>query len=304
MGLCLSAFKYLLRENQQRPFKGSILQLGRQDVYFTHQQAQRAANELGLNLPQIQITLSSKPEYAAQSFLSDTSTFQLLGFQECQATDKSGFESADFLFDLNEPSVPHELRGRFDVLLDGGTIEHVFHVPNALANVYHFLREGGRIIHMSPSSNYVDHGFYMFSPTLFHDYYQTNNFEINALHFFRHSPQRINKTPWELIDYTPGCLRRVAFGGLDASCYGTICVATKTQLSTINKNPQQTRYVNVWEGSAPTAERRSKKRPWYRPVKMAYDYTRKIIRSPLGWLVHLARIRPLKELGLKVDSRL
>ena len=62
------------------------------------------------------------------------------------------------------------------MIIDGGTMEHIFHIPNVLNNIYRMLRVGGRIIHISPSSNYVDHGFYSFSPTLFYDFYQTNKF--------------------------------------------------------------------------------------------------------------------------------
>jgi hypothetical protein len=50
------------------------------------------------------------------------------------------------------------LVGQFDVVLDSGTIEHVFHIPDALKNVLS-LAQGGRVICMSPSSNHVDNGF-------------------------------------------------------------------------------------------------------------------------------------------------
>jgi len=49
------------------------------------------------------------------------------------------------------------------------------------------LKPGGRIIFLSPSTNHVDHGFYMFLPTLFMDYLLANGFSIRTFYFIRYS---------------------------------------------------------------------------------------------------------------------
>ena len=61
--------------------------------------------------------------------------------------DNSDFEDADFIHDLNSVPAPKPLRDRFDVIFNYGTIEHVFHVPNALQNIHDMLKVGGRVIH-------------------------------------------------------------------------------------------------------------------------------------------------------------
>src|SRR5207249_3920994 len=96
--------------------------------------------------------------------------FKALGFSEVAAMDYSDFESARYIHDLNSSEPPEHLLENFDVIIDGGTIEHVFHIPNVLNSIHKMLRPHGRTIHMSPSSNHIDHGFYMFSPTLFWDF--------------------------------------------------------------------------------------------------------------------------------------
>lgn len=132
------------------------------------------------------------------------------------------------------------------MIIDGGTIEHVFHIPNVLNNIYKMLRQGGRVIHLSPSSNHIDHGFYMFSPTLFGDFYTTNKFEINSFQLFRYTPLH-HVEPWEISDYVPGCLDKVSFGGLDDGMYGICIIATKTKDSTGDIIPQQGSYINIWK---------------------------------------------------------
>lgn len=187
MGLPRGVLKILLKEAGRKPFSGRILTLGQQDIHFDREFLVQTAREFGvhLNLPG-ETALANGGESAGQRSLSPQILFQSLGFSECRVMDYSDFEKADILFDLNSNPPPPELLGAFDLILDSGTLEHVFHVPNVLKNIFSMLRVGGRVIHVSPSSNYVDHGFYMFSPTFFWDFYSTNQFELNSVRFVRH----------------------------------------------------------------------------------------------------------------------
>src|SRR5690606_11698747 len=85
------------------------------------------------------------------------------------------YEGAEIIADLNHP-LSETIAGRFDLLVDGGTLEHVFAVRQALMNVAELLKPGGRAIHITPTNNYCNHGFYQCSPTLFVDYYRANGF--------------------------------------------------------------------------------------------------------------------------------
>lgn len=61
--------------------------------------------------------------------------------------------------------------GPFDVVLDPGTIEHVFNIGQAFVNVRNLCRPGGHIIHTNPM-NIPNHGFFSLSPTAYADWYQ------------------------------------------------------------------------------------------------------------------------------------
>ncbi len=91
--------------------------------------------------------------------------FRLLGATDVSSMDMSAFEGADIVHDLNRPvdDVFHEA---FDTIFDGGTLEHVFDFPAAIANVKSMLRVGGLFLAATTANNFLGHGFYQFSPEL------------------------------------------------------------------------------------------------------------------------------------------
>lgn len=249
MGLSRSAIRVLLHENKRAKLKGRILSLGRQDIFVTRPQLIEIMQEFGLKpVRHADRLLSRKESEGKREFISDEYLFQAMGFSECRSLDASSYEDADFIFDMNKAETPADLVNQWDIVLDGGAIEHIFHVPNVMANIFRMLKVGGRIIHMAPSSNHMDHGFYMFSPTFFWDYYMANGFDVNVCQIFRYKADWLTGV-WEISDYIPGCLTRVSLGGLDNAIYGVILIATKTERSTFGVVPQQGMYeVGRWKG--------------------------------------------------------
>jgi SAM-dependent methyltransferase len=134
--------------------------------------------------------LSHRADLAAKGYLSREALFTTLGFSSVEALDISRFDGAEIEFDLNSAALPEALAGRFGAVFDHGTMEHVFHIPNCLANIHGMLKPGGRVVHTNPASNQIDQGFYMFSPTFFHDFYSANGWEIRTLQLVRFDPQR------------------------------------------------------------------------------------------------------------------
>ena len=111
------------------------------------------------------------------TYIHQDTFFQLLGFSpdNIRSLDYSDYEGPNFVHDLNEP-VPESLAGRFDIVFDGGTTEHVFSLKDALCNVARLLKTGGMAIHINPL-DYVNHGFVNYNPTLLRDFYLGNGFE-------------------------------------------------------------------------------------------------------------------------------
>lgn len=232
----------ILKEHKRRAFSGTVLCLGAPDVYFTHdsllRMAMTAQVALDLSAP---IFPAPKPDFRNKGYISGDTLFARMGFGTLEVLDVSSFEGAHILHDLNNPELPVELHERFDVIIDHGTIEHVFHVPNALMNLFRMLKTGGRLIHSSPTSNLVDHGFYMFSPTFFHDFYSANQWEINNIYVVSMSPLQETE-PFFYTEYEPGNFDAVSYGGLGAGMYFTLSFLTKTPDSTAHVIPQQGAY--------------------------------------------------------------
>jgi len=244
---CLIA---LLKESSRQRFTGRILTLGVQDVFLNLSDLRKIIAKHD-NFQIKNFEKSNKKNLADLNFISDKSLFTGLGFDEVLRLDASQYEGAEIVHDLNSiidikpsPLKPHTaeaLVGNCDLVFDGGTIEHIFNIPNAFRNIFALLKVGGRVIHAgAPISNHIDHGFYMFSPTLFYDYYSANNYHINVFQIIKYrmsDPQN-----WEILDYVPGSLLSVSMGGLDDACYATYLVVTKTERSTWDAIPQQGMY--------------------------------------------------------------
>jgi len=186
-----------------------------------------------------------------QLLANDRAFFDGLGYAGQESIDASDFEGATHIVDLNADGVPSHLRERFDVICNNGTLEHIFHVPNVLRNIGTMLKAGGSVIHVAPSNNHMDHGFYQFSPTLFFDYYGANGFDIRDSFLLRYEKKGV-EIPWarwghEFFD--PYALESPDFydGKLDGAIYTTVFVARKTAESTSDRIPQQGRYAAEWE---------------------------------------------------------
>jgi len=102
--------------------------------------------------------------------------FGRLGFATVESIDYYPDEKPTHVLDLNLP-VPADLRGQFDLVYDGGTMEHCFNAPQVMRNAASLAASNGLVIHHVPMNNWVDHGFYQFSPTLFFDFYGAAAFE-------------------------------------------------------------------------------------------------------------------------------
>jgi hypothetical protein len=166
--------------------------------------------------------------------------FAKLGFTNVKALDVSGYEGADYIFDLNSDQLPAELRGRFDVVFNGGTIEHVFHVPNALASTTNMIKVGGAVVHIVPCNGWVDHGFYQISPTLLFDYYSASGFVdfYSALCSF--APERPRETVVRPI--FPGGLGAGTSGAITSGVHLCVFAARKTASTVTHAVPTQSFY--------------------------------------------------------------
>lgn len=103
------------------------------------------------------------------------SVFRAIG-ASLHCVDVHPSRGVEQLVDLN---LPCDL-GSHDVVIDAGTIEHCFNIGQAIMNAANAVAAGGCILHAPPLSM-ANHGFYNINPTLLHDFYIQNGWEIELL---------------------------------------------------------------------------------------------------------------------------
>lgn len=116
--------------------------------------------------------------------------FEALGSRRLESIDACDFERATLIHDLNRP-IPEAWRGQFDIVYDGGTIEHVFSFQTAIQNCMELARVGGRVMLHTPANNYFGHGFFQFSPELFYRVFSAaHGFTVERMIAMEYGPRR------------------------------------------------------------------------------------------------------------------
>jgi len=141
-----------------------IVTLGRLYPYLSRQQERHFRKKYN-------IQSDFMNSFAARYFLDD------LNCNSLKELDVSDYQGADIIHNLNCP-VPVEHKQKFDVVLDAGTIEHVSDMKTFLTNIFDLLKINGVYIFGTVSNNWIDHGFWQFSPTFFIDLCEANDLEL------------------------------------------------------------------------------------------------------------------------------
>jgi SAM-dependent methyltransferase len=154
-----------------------MLTIGHLNLTLSARQVQKIAELLGSSMD---VHGLNSDRYADRFFA------MLLGAQKVTSLDVSDYEGCDLIHDMNLPIAPiyHE---QFDAVVDGGSIEHVFNFPIAMANCMKVLKKNGNLFILTTANNHMGHGFYQFSPDLFFRIFRRENgFEICEIVLIKH----------------------------------------------------------------------------------------------------------------------
>ncbi len=150
----------------------NTLTIGNLDLYLSLRQISELVNHFNLN---VGVGALQPSRYSKQFFE------QALGAEKVSALDYSDYQGSEIIHDLNFPVSP-DLHGKFDCVVDGGSIEHVYNVPVAIANYMNLIKCGGSIFIFTACNNHCGHGFFQFSPEFFfRTFNEDNGFEVRDL---------------------------------------------------------------------------------------------------------------------------
>lgn len=231
MGINKALCKFLIHaQKMDRPIAGRVLTLGRLELFISPKEAEEMVRSKFPEAPAMVIK-ENEVKYSEP-------LLRMLGAGTVDSMDASDYEDATIIHNLNLP-VPKELYESFDCIIDGGTVEHVFHVPNAIESCMRMLRTGGHYIAFTPANNQMGHGFYQFSPELyFAAFSRMNGFEMqqmlihSAAGWFEVSDPKVVKSRVTLDSSGPMMLA---------------VIAKKVAPITVFSTPQQDSYERAWE---------------------------------------------------------
>lgn len=186
--------------------------------------------------------------------------FRALGATTVDAMDASPYENAQIIHDLNEP-LPDDLRGRYSLVFDGGTLEHVFNLPVALANAMELVEPGGHLVSYTPVNNNFGHGFYQFSPELFFRALSPDNgFEVERMVIFTSEtvPRKLAGIPYvyertgRFHEVRDPRVHRGRHALINDKPVEVLVLARRTaDVRPFAAWPQQSDYAATWDESAP-----------------------------------------------------
>lgn len=176
---------------------------------------------------------------------------RLLGAAHVDSMDASSYEGATIVHDLNEP-IPPSLGNRYSVVIDSGSLEHVFTISQAMRNCLEMVEEGGHFISIGPANNTMGHGFYQFSPELyFRILSPQNGFRIQRIV----AKEMYADAPWYAVSDPAAVGRRVEWQPLGET-HLMVCAVKERTVEIFHPTPQQSDYVPCWttkQGEAASA---------------------------------------------------
>jgi len=192
VGLDLTSLHFLINSVEKNNNKETVLSLGNPTIHFTR----KALNKF------LKMYSGEIKEFPQDVELNGKNLFKHLGYKSFLVLDINNDADVDIVWDLNySDNLPDEYLNYFDLLIDPGTLQHVFDIRSCLDCIKKLTKLDGYIYHISPGNNYIDHGFYQISPTLFQDYYYENQFKLVSLSL--QADKRIS----ELIPYKENIYR-------------------------------------------------------------------------------------------------
>jgi hypothetical protein len=215
--------------------------------------------------------------------------FKVLGAKRVWSVDTSDWESATHVHDFNQP-LPPSLADQYSVVLDAGTLEHVFNISQAFKNCMEMLRVGGHFIQANCANNYMGHGFWQFSPELIYRIFAPQNgFQIKAV--LLHEPNRMLRDgasfgAWYKVEDPAAHHCRVELNNRRPTYICTIAqrIAERQIFSTF---PQQSDYAEGWtkaQEPPPLPRTGSKMRQLIpNPIKKLYRWGLQVRKNWSAW---------------------
>jgi hypothetical protein len=214
-----------------------MVTIGRQSLHLSDEQLKEAIKNFNYSIEDIS-DITNKYQHFSEGL------FYFFGAKKVDSIDASNYENATIICDLNKP-ISDTYKSKYDLVLDSGTLEHVFNFPQAISNCMNLTKLGGHFIGIYPCNNFFGHGFYQFSSEIFYrTFSKENGFKIIDVILFVDEP---NTTYYSVPD-TNEEHQRINFTNHKPVLLYVVAKKVET-VEALKKNPLQMDYVKLkWQG--------------------------------------------------------
>jgi hypothetical protein len=218
--------------------------IGRQDLNVVTSVLRKNIRQFGLSIDDDSIRRIYE---ADQGFAEEF--FRFLGAETVESFDCSSYEGATHLHDMNL-EIPSQFKHRYSLVLDSGTLEHVFNFPVALKNCMEMVEVGGYYLAITPTNNFAGHGFYQFSPELFFGVFSAaHGFELLRLIAFEDRPN----SQWYQVQSPESVKARVTLRN-SRPAYLFVIAKRTSAIEPLKAAPQQMDYMADWARHDPASK--------------------------------------------------
>lgn len=233
MGLDSSALTFLCYAKKSGVSFDSTLTLGRLGLFPTIKTCAAVFKSLGVEKDPLEFLLENP---YAENF------FRELGAETVDSIDFSGYENATIQHDLNIP-IDNSFKNQYSVLYDGGTLEHIFNIPEAFRNCMKMVSVGGHFIQGTVANNFMGHGFWQISPELiFRVFSKNNGFLIQSVFLYDMSKQG----EWYSVSDPDDMKQRVLLCNSNPVYLFTLAKKI-SDVEIFSTTPMQSDYVTTWK---------------------------------------------------------
>lgn len=236
MGVDLSCAQLLIRAKKNGVSFERTATLGRQGLHANRPALLSILRSEGYALSKdVERKLLDPTTLYAEEF------FSLLGVKHLTAIDANEYEGAQIIHDMNRP-IPDSMSASFDVVLDGGTLEHVFDFPTGIRNAVQMVAPNGHFLSFTVANNFSGHGFYQFSPELFYRLLcKENGYALESCIMW----EEIQGTRFYQVPDPESVKSRIAL----TSQSGTYLLVQAKRIGSVSRDfvPQQSDYARHWE---------------------------------------------------------
>jgi len=270
MGLDSPALTFLCYSKKIGVDFDSTLMIGRQGLHPSVENCSKVFNSIGVSKNPVEILL-------ANSFAEGL--FREFGATKIESMDFSSYESATLIHDLNTP-IPSELKNRFSVVYDGGSLEHIFNIPQAFKNCMEMVAVGGHFLQCTVSNNFLGHGFWQVSPELIYRIFcNANGFQVKSVLLFEFGTRE--RGTWYAVEDPDQVKQRVLLCNTAPVYIFTLAQKIGTP-EVFQTNPYQSDYSTAWATSQVQRAEPVKQGSANIPEKRGEEF-------PLGFLLRLWR---------------